>query len=90
MINASTWLGGALGIAIFSAIASSRTSTRLHQGATQAAALTSGLRAALLASAIFLAAAALIALRSRNATADDLTAPLSIEVDEVEEAVVAT
>jgi MFS family permease len=90
MINASTWLGGALGIAIFSAIASSRTSNRLHHGATQSAALTSGLRAALLASAIFLAAAALIAFRSRNATAEDMSLPLSIDLDEVEEAVAAT
>jgi MFS family permease len=90
MINASTWLGGALGIAIFSAIANSRTSSRLHHGATQAVALTSGLRAALLASAIFLAAAALIAFRSRNATADDLSLSLSGEVDELEEVVVPT
>jgi hypothetical protein len=44
--------------------------------------LTSGLRAALLASAIFLAAAALIALRSRNATAADmLPAPEPPELD---------
>ena len=33
MINASTWLGGALGVAIFSAIAASRTSHRLAAGA---------------------------------------------------------
>ena len=73
MINASNWLGGALGIAIFSAIATSRTHDRLASGHPQADALTSGLRAALLAAAIFLAAAALIALRSRNATATDMT-----------------
>ena len=72
MINASTWLGGALGVAIFSAIAASRTKHRLASGFSQADALTSGFRAALLASAIFLAVAALIALRSRNATAVDL------------------
>jgi EmrB/QacA subfamily drug resistance transporter len=73
MINASTWLGGALGIAIFSAIATSRTHHRLADGASQAAALTTGFRAALLASAISLFAAALIAVRSRNATAADMT-----------------
>jgi MFS family permease len=73
MINASMWLGGALGVAIFSAIAASRTKHRLASGFSQADALTSGFRAALLASAIFLAVAALIALRSRNATAADLT-----------------
>jgi EmrB/QacA subfamily drug resistance transporter len=73
MINASTWIGGALGVAIFSAIAAARTSHRLASGASQPEALTSGFRAALLASAIFLAVAALIALRSRNATAADMT-----------------
>jgi MFS family permease len=72
MINASTWLGGALGVAIFSAIATSRTHHRLASGASQASALTSGFQAALLAAAIFLAVAALIAFRSRNATAADM------------------
>ena len=72
MINASTWLGGALGIAIFSAIASSRTSHRLASGVPQPDALTSGFRVALLASAISLLVAALIAFRSRNAAAGDL------------------
>jgi hypothetical protein len=86
MINASTWLGGALGIAIFSAIATSRTSARLRHGATQAAALTSGLRAALLAAAIFLAVAAVIAVRSRNATASDLVLDVSNQGQPVEEA----
>ena len=75
MINASMWLGGALGIAIFSAIATTRTNHRLAAGAAQGSALTSGFQAAFLAAAIFLAAAAVIALRSRNATADDLTDP---------------
>ena len=73
MINASTWLGGALGVAIFSSIAASRTGHRLAAGASQAEALTSGFRAALLAAAIFLAVAAVIALRSRNATDADMT-----------------
>jgi EmrB/QacA subfamily drug resistance transporter len=72
MINASTWLGGALGVAIFSAIAASRTKHRLASGFSQPDALTSGFRAALLAAAIFLAVAALIALRSRNATGADI------------------
>lgn len=73
MINASTWIGGALGVAVFSAIAASRTRHRLAVGVRPEEALTSGFRAALLASAIFLAVAAVIALRSRNATASDLT-----------------
>jgi EmrB/QacA subfamily drug resistance transporter len=64
LINTSTWLGGALGIAIFSAIASSRTQDLLASGAGTPEALTSGFRRALLASAIFLVAAAVIAVRA--------------------------
>jgi len=75
MINASTWLGGALGIAIFSALATSRTSHRIAAGVSQPAALTSGFRVALLAAAIALLVAALIAFRSRNATATDMAGP---------------
>jgi EmrB/QacA subfamily drug resistance transporter len=72
LINSSTWLGGALGLAIFSAIATSRTNDLLAEHATQAQALTSGFQRALLAAAIFLAAAALIALRSTNARAQEV------------------
>jgi EmrB/QacA subfamily drug resistance transporter len=78
MINTSMWLGGALGVAIFSAIATSRTNHRLAAGASPASALTSGVQAALLAAAIFLAAAALIAFRSRNAATAEMT---SVETD---------
>ena len=73
MVNTSMWLGGAVGIAIFSAIAAAQANHRVASGASRASALTSGVQAALLAAAIFLAAAALIALRSRNATATDMT-----------------
>jgi MFS family permease len=66
LINSSMWLGGALGIAIFSAIATSRTRDLLADHATQAQALTSGFQRALLAAAIFLAAAAVIAVRAPN------------------------
>jgi EmrB/QacA subfamily drug resistance transporter len=66
MINSSNWLGGALGIAIFSAIATSQTKDLLAGGASQGAALTGGFQDALLAAAIFLAAAAALALRSPN------------------------
>ncbi|HJQ43743.1 MAG TPA: DHA2 family efflux MFS transporter permease subunit [Jatrophihabitantaceae bacterium] len=72
MINASMWLGGALGIAIFSAIATSRTNHRLAAGASQGTALTDGFQVALLAAAIFLAVAGVIAFRSRNATAAEV------------------
>jgi len=66
LINSSTWLGGALGVAIFSAISTSRARHLLADHATQAHALTSGFQRALLAAAIFLAAAALIAMRATN------------------------
>ena len=66
MINSSTFLGGALGVAIFSAISTSRARDLITDHATQAEALTSGFQRALLAAAIFLAAAAVIALRSPN------------------------
>jgi MFS family permease len=66
LINTSTWLGGALGVAIFSAIASSRTQDLLASGAPTPDALTSGFRRALLACAVFLVVAALIALRATD------------------------
>jgi hypothetical protein len=66
LINASTFLGGALGIAIFSALATSRTQDLLAAGASQPEALTEGFQRALLACAIFLVAAAVIALRATN------------------------
>jgi len=66
LINSSQWLGGALGIAIFSAIATARTSDVLAAGGAPGEALTSGFQDALLWAAIFIAAAALIALRSPN------------------------
>ena len=72
MINASTWLGGALGIAVFSAIAAARTSHRLDAGFSPPQALTSGFRVALLAAAISLAVAGAISIRSRNATAAEI------------------
>jgi EmrB/QacA subfamily drug resistance transporter len=66
LINSSMWLGGALGIAIFSAVATSTTADLLAERAPQGEALTAGFQDALLMAAIFLAAAAVIALRSPN------------------------
>jgi EmrB/QacA subfamily drug resistance transporter len=66
LVNTSTWLGGALGLAIFSVIATTRTQHLLAAHASQPDALTSGFRHALVACSIFLAAAALIALRATN------------------------
>lgn len=66
LINSSQWLGGALGIAIFSAIATARTSQVLAEGGAAPEALTSGFQDALLWAAIFIGAAAVIAVRSPN------------------------
>src|SRR5215470_514203 len=64
LITASSTVGGALGLAIFSAIAAGRTRHVLTAGASQPAALTAGFQAALLACAIVLVAAAVIATRA--------------------------
>jgi EmrB/QacA subfamily drug resistance transporter len=66
LVNASFQLGAALGLAIFSAIATSRTNHLLASHVGLPEALTSGFHLALLASSIFLVAAALIALRATN------------------------
>jgi len=66
LINSSLWLGGALGVAIFTAVATSTTADRLAQHASQPVALTAGFQHGLLLSAILLAAAAVIALRAPN------------------------
>jgi EmrB/QacA subfamily drug resistance transporter len=66
LVNASFQLGGALGLAIFSAIATARTGHLLASHADAAVALTSGFRQALLAASIFLVAASVIALRAAN------------------------
>jgi MFS family permease len=72
LITASTTLGGALGIAIFSAIATSHTADLLRQHASHAAALTGGFQHALVASAVFLAASALIASRTSGRPTVDI------------------
>jgi EmrB/QacA subfamily drug resistance transporter len=66
LINASFQVGGALGLAIFSALATARTHSLLAAGAPLQAALAGGYARALLASAIFVAAAAVIGLRAAN------------------------
>jgi len=66
LLNASQQLGGALGLAIFSALATSRTDDLLASHKPTAEALTSGYQRALLAGSIFILAAAFIALRATN------------------------
>jgi EmrB/QacA subfamily drug resistance transporter len=66
LLNASQQLGTALGLAIFSAVATARTTALLGAHATPHQALTGGFHRALLACAFFLLAAAVIALRATN------------------------
>ncbi|MEA2295288.1 MAG: hypothetical protein QOE86_2927 [Solirubrobacteraceae bacterium] len=80
LLNASQQVGGALGLAVFTAIATGRTHHLLALHSAPAEALTSGFQSALLACSISLAAAALLALRTTNTFgesthADDVPAP---------------
>ena len=74
LINTSQWLGAALGLAIFTAIATARTSHLVAIDASRTVALTGGFQLALLCCSIFLAVAALIALRATN-TRGELEVP---------------
>jgi EmrB/QacA subfamily drug resistance transporter len=71
LLNSSQQVGGALGLAIFSAIATARSNHLLASHTPPAEALTSGFRGALLASSIFLAVAGLVALRITNTRGED-------------------
>jgi EmrB/QacA subfamily drug resistance transporter len=71
LLNASQQVGGALGLAIFSAIATSRTTDLLASHTDPAVALTSGFHRALLASSLFLLAAAFVALRIANTRGEE-------------------
>jgi EmrB/QacA subfamily drug resistance transporter len=66
LLATSQQLGTALGLAIFSAIATARTGALLAAHAPPAEALTGGFQRALLTCAAFLIAAAVIALRATN------------------------
>jgi EmrB/QacA subfamily drug resistance transporter len=79
LINASQWLGGALGIAIFSAISTSRAHHLLADHATPHHALASGFQRALLACSIFMLAAALIASRATDTRGEQAEKTLAPE-----------
>jgi EmrB/QacA subfamily drug resistance transporter len=91
LINTSTWLGGALGLAIFSAISTSRAQHLLAADAPLRNALTSGFQTALLVSSLFLVAAAVMATRATNtrgepefeASAEADACPATISVGEL-------
>jgi MFS family permease len=67
LLNTCQQIGGALGIAVFSVIATSRTTDLLGTGTPSPEALTSGFQRALLCSSIALVVAGMLALRSTNA-----------------------
>ena len=71
LLNSSQQVGAALGLAIFSAIATARTSDLLASHTPPAEALTSGFQRALLVSSIFLVAAAVVALRATNTRGEE-------------------
>jgi hypothetical protein len=81
LLNASQQLGGALGLAIYSAIATSRTRELLAAHAPLPHALTGGFSRALFVGSIFILAAAVIGLRATNTRGeqperrDELTEP---------------
>jgi EmrB/QacA subfamily drug resistance transporter len=66
LVNASTWLGGALGLAILSAVSTSRAHHLIAAHTSAAHALTSGFQRALVVCAIFILVAAVIAFRATN------------------------
>jgi hypothetical protein len=76
LLNASQQVGRALGLALFSGIATSRTTDLLATGAPVSEALTSGFHQALLAGSIFELATAIIALRTSN-TGGDVQPPVA-------------
>ena len=67
LLNTAQQLGAALGLAIFSALATARTNDLLAAHANTAHALTSGYHRALVACSIFVGVAAVVALRAANA-----------------------
>jgi EmrB/QacA subfamily drug resistance transporter len=86
LINASFQVGAALGLAILSALATSRTNALLAAHAPRDVALTAGFHRALLAGSIFLAATALIALRAANTRGEPTSEITGVLVDDAREA----
>jgi MFS family permease len=75
LITASFQLGSALGLAVFSGIATSRTSHMLAAHTTLPEAITAGFQRALLVSALCLVAAGAIACRAPNTRGEPASTP---------------
>jgi predicted MFS family arabinose efflux permease len=82
LLNASQQVGGALGLAIFSAVATSRTQHLLARHSSAPHALASGFHRALLTGAFFVLAAAVIALRSSNTRGESDSPVLELVPDQ--------
>jgi EmrB/QacA subfamily drug resistance transporter len=80
LISASATLGGALGLAILSAIATTRTHHLLAAHVSHPVAFTSGFGHALLACSVFLVAAALIAARTASTRGQEAASPVAAVV----------
>jgi EmrB/QacA subfamily drug resistance transporter len=80
LINASFQVGAALGLAIFTAVATSWTNTLETAHVARAAALTDGFHRALLLSSIFILVAAVIALRAANTRGEPVSEVTGIAV----------
>jgi EmrB/QacA subfamily drug resistance transporter len=78
LFNSSQWIGGALGLAIFTAIATARTSHLLASHAPAPVALDAGFHRALLTASIFLLAASLVALRTTGSSGEPSAEPLTV------------
>ena len=74
ILNSAQQIGGALGLAVLSVLATSRTDHVIGTGARTDVAATEGFRRALLVGAIITAAAALTALRTSNTRQDPMAA----------------
>jgi EmrB/QacA subfamily drug resistance transporter len=81
LLNSSQQLGGALGLAIFTAIATSRTQHQLTTHHAPLTASTDGFQRALLVAAIFLVAAAVIGLRATNSRGEPAPAAAEVAAD---------
>jgi EmrB/QacA subfamily drug resistance transporter len=84
LINASFQVGAALGLAIFTAVATSWTNTLLAEHVARAAALTDGFHRALVLSSIFVLGAAVIATRAANTKGEPTGEIDGVVVDSVE------
>jgi EmrB/QacA subfamily drug resistance transporter len=74
LLNASQQVGGALGLAILTAVATARTNHLYAEHAAPARALTSGFHRALFTGAVFVLATAVVALRTTNSRGEEADA----------------